>query len=241
MTNKFTAKAQKALERAHSEACALGHTYIGSEHLLLGLSAERDCVAARMLAARGIGADGLRSAISDVSGSGVESHVNPSDMTPRTKRIIEASAVEADKNMSKYIGTEHILYAILCEKDCVAVRIIESLGVLVADLISDVSDYFGVDSTKSKDKRAEKEKGRASKIQGAPTLSLYGRDLTALAKEGRIDPVIGRDEETQRLIRRLSRRNKNNPCLVGEPGVGKTAVVEGFLFLFFFDPFIKQG
>ena len=227
MTNKFTAKAQKALEKAHAEACALGHTYIGSEHILLGLSAERDCVASRLLAARGIEYSALRNAISEISGSGIPSRVNPSDMTPRTKRIIESSAMECEKNMSKYIGSEHILYALLCEKDCVAVKIIESLGVLVADLISDVSDYFGVDTAKAKDKHIANHKDRVQKISGAPTLSIYGRDLTALAKEGRIDPVIGRDEETRRVIRILSRRSKNNPCLVGEPGVGKTAVVEG--------------
>ena len=227
MTNKFTAKAQRALERAHSEACALGHTYIGSEHILLGLSGEKDSVASRLLAARGIDFHGLRSAVADMSGSGSHSQVSPSDMTPRTRRIIEAAAVESVKNMSNYIGTEHILYAILCEKECVAVKLIESIGVPVAELISDVSDYFGLDFEKSKLKHGTKEKDKAHKISGAPTLSIYGRDLTLLAKQGKIDPVIGRDEETQRIIRILSRRNKNNPCLVGEPGVGKTAVVEG--------------
>ncbi len=227
MTNKFTVKAQKALERAQAEACALGHTYIGSEHILLGLAAERQSVASRLLAARGIESDRLRLAIAEISGSGSHSKVRSTDMTPRTKRIIEASAVESEKNMSNYIGTEHILYALLTEKDCVAVKLIENMGVLVADLISDVSDYFGVDVAKSKDKHAAKVKERTQKISGAPTLSNYGRDLTALAKQGKIDPVIGRDEETQRVIRILSRRNKNNPCLVGEPGVGKTAVVEG--------------
>ncbi len=227
MTNKFTTKAQKALERAHSEACALGHTYIGSEHILLGLAGEKDCVASRLLAARGIDFLGLRSAVAEISGSGSRSQVSPSDMTPRTKRIIEAAAIESGKNMSNYIGTEHILYAILCEKDCVAVKLIENAGASIADLISDVSDYFGLDLGKSKVKHGTKEKDRAQKIAGAPTLSIYGRDLTLLAKQGKIDPVIGRDEETGRVIRILSRRNKNNPCLVGEPGVGKTAVVEG--------------
>ena len=230
MDNRFTAKAQGAIERAHREARELGHTYIGSEHLLLGLVCESGSVASKMLSAKGMDAELIRKKVVEVSGSGALSNVSAADMTPRTKRIIEQCAAEARKNSSKYIGTEHILYALLCEKDCVGARIIENCGLSVAELRADVSAYYGVGGDKSIG-GAAKEKSGSKKISGAPTLSNYGRDLTALAREGRIDPVIGREEESSRVIRILSRRTKNNPCLVGEPGVGKTAVVEGLATL----------
>ena len=225
MANKFTQKAEKALERAESEARSLGHTYIGSEHILLGLLGIGDCIASKLLNARGVSFSEIRHMLRKISGSGSTSGVGPDDMTPRARRIIEVSSYESRKRSSGYIGTEHILYALLTEKDSVAIKLIESVGASVSDLISDITDYFGVDVSKTNQKATTKEK--QSKIAGAPTLSNYGKDLTALAKEGRLDPVIGRDEETARLIRILSRRNKNNPCLLGEPGVGKTAVVEG--------------
>ena len=225
MMNKFSAKAQKALERAQSEASSLGHTYIGSEHLLLGLAYDADSVASRILSARGISFSELRETIEDVSGSGMCSNVSPADMTPRIKRIIEQSAAESSKKMSGNIGTEHLLMALLNEKESVAVKLLESCGASCDELLGDVNDYFGMGKSKSKSQTKDKEK--AGKIDGAPTLSNYGRDLTELARHGRIDPVIAREEETQRVIRILSRRSKNNPCLVGEPGVGKTAVVEG--------------
>ena len=227
MTNRFTAKAQKSLERAQLEARSLGHTYIGSEHILLGLLGEEDSIALRILMARGVDFDNVKTIISDISGIGSFSQVTPADMTPRTKKIIERAAVEAQKNMSNCIGTEHILYALLCEKDSVAVKLIENVGASIGDLISDVNDYFSIDNTKNKDRRGIKDKDKVAKISGAPTLSLHGRDLTALAKKGDLDLVIGREEETDRVIRILSRKSKNNPCLVGEPGVGKTAIVEG--------------
>ena len=231
MVNKFTAKAESALERAHKEASFLGHTYIGSEHILLGLCGEENSVASRILIARGIEFDDIRRTVAEISGSGNRSSVSPSDMTPRTKKIIENSAIESRKNKSNYIGTEHILFALLCEKECVAVKLIENRGVSVSELIADVSDYFSIGVSKTKEPERGREKEKSHKIAGMPTLSNYGRDLTALAREGKIDPVIGREEETGRLIRILSRRTKNNPCLVGEPGVGKTAVVEGLASL----------
>ncbi len=225
MANKFTVKAQNALEGAEREARSLGHTYIGSEHILLGLLGVGDSIASKLLVARGVSFGEIHHTLKKISGSGSCSRVGPDDMTPRARRIIEASAYEARKRSSGYIGTEHILYALLIEKDSVAIKLIESVGASVSELISDLSDYFGVDLSKTNQKAASKEK--MGKIVGAPTLSRYGKDLTALAKEGKLDPVIGREEETARVIRILSRRNKNNPCLLGEPGVGKTAVVEG--------------
>ncbi len=225
MANKFTVKAQNALEGAQSEARSLGHTYIGSEHILLGLLGVSDCIASKLLTSRGVSFSEIHHTLKKISGSGSGSQVGPDDMTPRARRIIEASSYEARKRSSGYIGTEHLLYALLTEKDSVAIKLIESVGASISELISDITDFFGVDLTKSKEKSSPKEK--TNKIAGAPTLSHYGKDLTALAKEGKLDPVIGRDEETARVIRILSRRNKNNPCLLGEPGVGKTAVVEG--------------
>ena len=226
MANKFTSKAQSALERAHEEARSLGHTYIGSEHILLGLICEGDSVASKMLLAKGIDADALRKTVIGISGQGARSNVSASDMTPRCKHIIEESAQKSHDCASGYIGTEHILYAMLCEKDSVGVKLLENFGLTVYELKAELQAFLGIDGEK-KSGSSSKDKKRSAKIEGAPTLSLYGRDLTALAALGKSDPVIGRAEETARVIRILSRRTKNNPCLVGEPGVGKTAVIEG--------------
>ena len=223
MQNRFTAKAQRVLTRAQKCAEEMGHTYIGSEHLLLGLIDESESVASRMLLARGGDPIRLRGLVAEVSGSGSQSRVSASDMTPRTKRIIEEAAKEAARSTSVFIGSEHLLYALISESDCVGVKILEECGISISDLKGDITSYFGLSAPVSKSTKKEEKK----KISGAPILTNYGRDLTALAKEGKIDPIIGREKETERLIQILSRRQKNNPCLVGEPGVGKTAVVEG--------------
>ncbi|MBR2354370.1 MAG: ATP-dependent Clp protease ATP-binding subunit [Clostridia bacterium] len=225
MSNKFTQKAQNTLNLALAYARELGHSYVGSEHLLLGLVSEKDCIASRLLCARGANADRIRKSITDVAGMGSESFVHASDMTPRAKRILEASLAESRRNQSRYIGTEHLLSALLREKDSVAVRLLESEGIPAEELLGDVETYLNVSVEKASPASSEKEE--KVKIKSAPVLSSYGRDLTERAREGRIDPIIGREEETERLIRILSRRQKNNPCLIGEPGVGKTAVVEG--------------
>ena len=227
MANKFTSKAQSALEKAHEEARSLGHTYIGSEHILIGLISEGDSVASKMLLSKGIDADILRKTVVGISGQGARSNVSASDMTPRCKRIIEESAQKSHECANGYIGTEHILYALLCEKDCVGVKLLENFGLSVSELKVELQTFFGIDTEKRSGSSGGKDKKNSAKIAGAPTLSVYGRDLTALAASGKADPVIGREEETQRVIRILSRRTKNNPCLVGEPGVGKTAVIEG--------------
>ena len=223
MQNRFTGKAQRVLTRAQECAEQMGHTYIGSEHLLLGLIDEHESVASRMLSARGADPIRLRGLVAEVSGSGTRSHVSASDMTPRVKRIIEEAAKEAARSASAFIGSEHLLYALLSESDCVGVKILEECGISITDLKGDITSYFGLSAPLPKSTKKEEKK----KISGAPILTNYGRDLTALAKEGKIDPIIGRERETERLIQILSRRQKNNPCLVGEPGVGKTAVVEG--------------
>lgn len=233
MMNRFTQKAQNVLNLALQNASEMGHTYIGSEHLLLGLLGETSGVAAHYLKERGADADKIRNAIVQMSGMGSPTAVSAADMTPRTKNIIESSLYESQKNGQNYIGTEHLLLALLGERDSVAVRILESLGVSVSDLRQDLISFLGSSSgdrmsaNPSHFSGAETSGNPSGGIDGAPTLKNYGRDLTALAKNGKMDPIIGRDAETERVIQILSRRTKNNPCLIGEPGVGKTAVVEG--------------
>lgn len=230
MSNKFTQKAQNTLNHALNIARELGHTYVGSEHILLGILTEGDSIASRLLTTRGADIKRLRGTVIDISGIGSRSHVTPSDMTPRAKKIIEASAAESQRCGNNYIGTEHILYALMSERDSVAVRLLEAEGIPASEIIGDLNAF--ITASQGKQERSS-PKGDAKagddklKIKGAPMLSAHGRDLSAAAKEGRLDPLIGRDKETERLIQILSRRTKNNPCLIGEPGVGKTAVVEG--------------
>ena len=229
MTNRFTQKAQNVLNLALRTASQMGHTYIGSEHLLLGLLAEGSGVAAHYLTERGADAEQIRKAVEQMAGIGTPTPLSASDMTPRTKNIIEASLYESQRHGQDYIGTEHLLLALLGEEDCVAVRILESIGVSVGDLRQDLLTFLGSASPdREQNAGGSRFSGAEGKgADGAPTLKNFGRDLTALAKEGKIDPIIGRDSETERVIQILSRRTKNNPCLIGEPGVGKTAVVEG--------------
>jgi len=195
--------------------------------LLLGLAGESDSIAAKLLAARGITPAKLRQTIADWAGTGVPTILSPSDMTPKVKNIIEASAQESIKNGQSYIGTEHLLAALLAENDCMAIRILSACGVSVTELKKELGNFL--DTIPGKNVIRE-QRGRDSLRQtlpGAPTISNYGRNLTQLARLGLLDPIIGRECETMRVIQILSRRTKNNPCLIGEPGVGKTAVVEG--------------
>jgi ATP-dependent Clp protease ATP-binding subunit ClpC len=230
MNNRFTQKAQNTLNNSLRFAAEMGHTYIGSEHLLLALVAEADSVASKLLTARGMSVEKIKSAIEAASGLGSGSSVSPADMTPRTKRIIEGSAMEAHRGGQGYIGTEHLLLSLLNERDSVGVQILEHLGVSTPDLRQELLNLLGGATGSAADgKHAAAGRGNEQKstLSAAPTLASYGRDLTAMAREGKIDPIIGRDKETERVIQILSRRQKNNPCLIGEPGVGKTAVVEG--------------
>ncbi len=231
MQNRFTQKAQNVLNLSLQAASEMGHTYIGSEHLLLGLCLEKDGVAAHYLAARGAEPERIKNALIHLSGVGAPSAVSAADMTPRTKNIIQSSLYEAQKNGQDYIGTEHLLSALLEENDCVAVRILESLGVSLIDLRNDLSAFLsssaGRDQNGNTTKGGKEARSERGTLEKAPTLKNYGRDLNEMAASGRIDPIIGRENETDRVIQILSRRQKNNPCLIGEPGVGKTAVVEG--------------
>ena len=232
MANRFTQKAQNALNLSLRFASEMGHTYIGSEHLLMGLIKEETGVAAHYLNERGATLEKVKNAVTQMAGVGSPTSVSAADMTPRTKNIIEASLYESQKGGQDYIGTEHLLLALLGERDCVAVRILESLGVSVGDLRGELTSFLGSATSERSGGNARfggsgKAGDAKSGLDATPTLKSHGRDLTALAREGKIDPIIGRDTETERVIQILSRRTKNNPCLIGEPGVGKTAVVEG--------------
>ena len=219
----FTKKAQSALNKALYFASQMGHTSVGSEHLLLGLLSEGDGIACRVLEERGVTYDKTYELLEENVGIGDATILNPGDITPRTKKIIEASAGVAVRMKNGYIGTEHLLLALCDEPDCFASRLITEQGANPSEIKRDIMAYFG----SSEEKGAESAKSSDNEISDAPTLNSYGRNLCAMAREGKIDPIIGRDNETQRVVQILSRRTKNNPCLIGEPGVGKTAVVEG--------------
>ena len=233
---RLTTNAAEAISASQRIAAELGHSYVGSEHLILGLLRKKDSIASRLLIERGITYDIVKKAIVDASGVGdVQSGISP-EPTPRTKKIIENTVAMADSTGQNFIGTEHILMAILAETDCVACKILKGLGINCSDLfnIAKGDSYNFGNVSKNSDGYKDYNRENASNSRGksnTPELEKYSTDLTALAKAGKIDPVIGRENETERVIEILSRRNKNNPCLIGEPGVGKTAVVEGLAIL----------
>lgn len=219
--NRFTQKAERILRRALEEARALGHTYVGSEHLLLAVATEGGCTAADLLESHGLHTARLRDAIIDAAGTGEPSSISASDMSTRLRAIISRSSAAATRGGAAFVGSEHLLYAILEESGSAAARLLTGLGLSTADLQADLASLLSLD------RRAPTPAKAKNTLGGMPTLSQYGRDMTAAAREGRIDPVIGRERESERLCEILSRRQKNNPCLIGEPGVGKTAVAEG--------------
>lgn len=226
--NGFTEKANKALNLAVESAESLGHTYIGSEHMILGLLKEGSGVAAEVLTKLGVHADTMESTIRQKVGSGSQTRLTIDDFTPRSKRILQIAVMEASRLGHNYVGTEHLLIAILEEGDSYGVRFLSMLGVKPTNIFEEIRSSLGngeepFETTSS----GGKAKGKAGGKTDTKTLDQYGRDLTALAAKGEIDPVIGRQVEIERVIQILSRRTKNNPCLIGEPGVGKTAVAEG--------------
>lgn len=223
MSNRFTTKATNVLNKSLSLAAEMGHTYIGSEHLLLALCAQDDSAASKLLVTRGVDFNAVKKAIVDRIGTGEPTRLSPSDLTPRAKHIIETSAHHASQNRQDSIGTEHILLSLCDENGCSALDILSRLGTSADELAADIEAFL--DDVLS-DETNDKKKKRSA-LRDCPTLSQYGRDLTGAARLGKLDPIIGRERETERLIAILSRRTKNNPCLIGEPGVGKTAVVEG--------------
>jgi ATP-dependent Clp protease ATP-binding subunit ClpC len=203
----------------------MGHTYIGSEHILYGLANETDSVASKLLESKGATKARIKEVIVSYSGTGTKSFLSSKDMTPRTKTIIENSGREASASSAHFIGTEHLLLSLLSEADCIAVKILSSMGISHQDMRGELLSFL------SMEKSAEKSSADAKKSQfnkgDFPTLFAHGRDLNTLAKMHKTDPVIGRSKEIERVTQILSRRTKNNPCLIGEPGVGKTAIAEG--------------
>ncbi len=228
MSNRFTQRAQAALNGALANARSLGHTYVGTEHILLGLLTSGDSIACRILTNHGITEDKTVEIIKENIGVGAPSDVSAADMTPMTKKIIEESAYASARLGNSYIGTEHLLIAILSEAESYAYKLIRMQTQGLSDIKNDISAFLGGEGeAPGADAARSTSKKEGDDIKGAPTLSKYGTNLCQKAKDGRIDPIIERDSETERVIQILSRRQKNNPCLIGEPGVGKTAVVEG--------------
>ena len=226
MNNKFTQMAQRALNEALRYAREFGHTYVGTEHILLGLMAERESISCRILNSRGVTEDKTTELIFENIGRGSYTNVSAADMTPMTKKIIEESAYASSRLGNSYIGTEHILIAIISESESYAYKLIRAQAQSINEIRNDISEYLG-GAPEEKSGGAVRGEDKRDAVHGAPTLSKYGTNLVKMAHDGRIDPIIGRDSETERVIQILSRRTKNNPCLIGEPGVGKTAVVEG--------------
>ena len=228
MANNFSENSTRALNLALEAARQFGHGYIGTEHLLLGLLRADGGVSSKVLLDAGLTDEFVVERIKENVGVGVPSDVSGQDMTPRLKRILERSFVEARRTGNYIIGTEHILMSLLEEPNCQAVEIIESAGIDIRSLYSDVIESMGLSAAGDTDRDGQKH-GTAKKSGGknTPNLNSYGTDLTEMVRENKIDPIIGRGTEIERVIQVLSRRTKNNPCLIGEPGVGKTAIAEG--------------
>lgn len=228
MQDKFTRQAANALKLAKTTAQSCNHSYIGTEHILVGLLKEKEGTAGRILEEFNVEEDALRQLIEElIAPSEVLAAEKAPEYSPRAMRVLEKSVQEAENQKEAQAGTEHLLVAMLKETDCVATRLLYTMGVNIQKLYVAVLTAMGIENPTAE----ELQGGRNQKTQksGAvtPTLDQYSRDLTVMAAEGKLDPVVGRDREITRLIQILSRRSKNNPCLVGEPGVGKTAIVEG--------------
>lgn len=219
--NGFTGKANIALNLAVESAQALGHTYIGSEHLLIGILREGSGTGASILKEKGISASDIEQVLEATVGKGGRTLLSPERFTPRAKRIIEMSLTAARAMGNTFVGTEHLLISILEENENYAVKYLSEMGVDTARLLSELERTAGPSPSSSKQTDTKAEKS------STPSIDQFGRDLTAEAKSGRLDPVIGRAKEIDRLVQILLRRTKNNPCLIGEPGVGKTAIAEG--------------
>jgi len=224
MFERFTDRARRVVVLAQEEAKMLNHNYIGTEHILLGLIHEGEGVAAKSLESLDISLDAVREQVQEIIGQGQQQPTGHIPFTPRAKKVLELSLREALQLGHNYIGTEHILLGLIREGEGVAAQVLVKLG---ADLnrvrqqvIQLLSGYQGKEAVSV----GAQESGDA---KGSQVLDQFGRNLTQAARDGKLDPVIGREREMERVMQILSRRSKNNPVLVGEPGVGKTAVVEG--------------
>lgn len=228
MQKKLTRQAAAALKLARNAAESCKHTYIGTEHILVGLLKEQEGTAGRLLEEFGVEQEKLQelinSLIAPADGNLME---RKAEYSPRARRLLESAEQEAESQKEEKTGTEHILIAMLKETDSVATRLLYTMGVNIQKLYAAVLTAMGYDGETAVEEMQASRVLRTKKGSGTPFLDQYSRDLTAMASEGRLDPVVGREDEISRLIQILSRRTKNNPCLVGEPGVGKTAIVEG--------------
>ncbi len=224
----YTGKAKKAIDIAGRMSKSLQHNYVGTEHILIGLLKEGTGVAARVLEENGVElkktVDLIQELIAPAAGTTV---AEPDGYSPRAAKVLENAAKEAERFHAEAVGTEHILIAMIKETDCVASRLLNTLSVNLQKMFVDTLIAMGEDVNLYKEEFQNGRPGKKKKSEGTPTLDQYSKDLTAMAKEGLLEPVVGRQEEIQRVIQILSRRTKNNPCLIGEPGVGKTAIVEG--------------
>src|SRR5690554_770205 len=219
MFGRFTERAQKVVVLSQEEARRLGHNVVGTEHILLGLAAKGEGVAARALQAIGISLEKVRAEVEKVIGRGEGAMQGNIGFTPRAKRVLELAFDEARQLGHTYIGTEHILLGLIREGEGIAAQILRNLGADLESMRTQVIELLGGSVYPGTKQGTRKSK--------TPTLEQFGRDLTDMAREGKLDPVIGRDKEIERVIQILSRRTKNNPVLIGEPGVGKTAIAEG--------------
>ena len=228
MQEKFTRQAKAALKLAESTARSWKHSYIGTEHILVGLLDEQEGTAGKILEEFGVDREKLESLITKlIAPSGVLVAEKSAGYSPRAQKVREQAVKEAEKQKEDLAGTEHLLLAMLKETDCVGTRLLYTMGVNIQKLYSAVLAAAGIDTNAIPEELQMPKNQKGKQGSTTPTLDQYSRDLTAMAADGNLDPVVGRDKEIARLIQILSRRTKNNPCLVGEPGVGKTAIVEG--------------
>ena len=221
MVYKFTKCGERVLSISNELAIDLGHSYIGTEHILYGLVCENNGIAGKALAKQNITPEDILDEIESLIGGKIKEDFSVLGFTPRTKKILENAYLEAKRLGTNFIGTEHMLIGLLKESECIAVRILEALDIKVDKIYTDIANILNDYDTDTKKTKEEKNHNNTQ------FLNQFGSDLTKQAKEGKLDPVTGRSDETDRIIEVLSRRTKNNPCLIGEPGVGKTAVIEG--------------
>jgi ATP-dependent Clp protease ATP-binding subunit ClpC len=226
MFDRFTDRAKKVMNLARQEAQRFNHEYLGTEHVLLGLVQEGSGVAANVLRNMGIDLNKIRVEVEKIVKTG-PSHTPMGQLpfTPRAKKVLELSMEEAQNLGHNYIGTEHLLLGLIKENEGIAAQVLMNLSIKLEDVREEVLDFLGADTSEEEDEETavgEEAQGHASSKSKTPALDSFGRDLTELASEGKLDVVIGRHNEIERVIQILSRRTKNNPVLLGEPGVGKT-------------------
>src|SRR6266850_4218541 len=229
MSNRFTERAQRVILIAQEEAKRLNHDYVGTEHILLGLIALGEGVAAQVLANLGVDLRRVRSEIEKIVGTGDNVMLlGEIPFTPRAKKVLEYAVEEAQHMGHSYVGTEHLLLGLIREEEGVAARVLENLGLRLDVVREEVLNLLGEGQTPHVGGSGGGTPATPTRTKSkTPTLDEFGRDLTIMAREGKLDPVIGRADEIERMIQILARRTKNNPVLIGDPGVGKTAIVEG--------------